>query len=127
MERLELAAAKSSPAVCFDAEAQIFSISGESYPEDTAKFYLPLLEWLREYFRSTDPDQAFVFRFDISYCNSSSVKVFMDLLYLLDLTAETGRAVTVEWCYDGENENAFETGEELREDIQFLTFSMIET
>ncbi|MCP4402408.1 MAG: DUF1987 domain-containing protein [bacterium] len=84
MERLELTATESSPAVCFDAEKQIFTISGESYPENTAEFYLPVLAWIKEYFNSTGPEQAFVLKLDISYCNSSSTKVLIDLLYLLD-------------------------------------------
>ena len=126
MERLEIAATRSSPAVRFDADARLFTIAGESYPENTAKFYLPLLKWLEEYFKSTDSEQAFVLTLDIPYCNSSSTKVLMDLLYLLDSAVAEGRAVTVKWLYDTHNENACETGEELQEDFECLTFDLIE-
>ncbi len=38
MENLIIEATKSTPAVHFDAENHVFSIKGESYPENTAKF-----------------------------------------------------------------------------------------
>lgn len=125
MEGLKVAATKSSPEVCFDAEDRIFRIAGESYPEDTAKFFIPLFDWLEEYLGSLEPDRAFVLTLDIPYCNSSSTKVLMDLLYLLDKAASNGREVKVNWVYDPDNDNAIETGEELVEDIEFLSFHLV--
>ena len=36
------------PAVDFDPETGICEIGGESYLEDTAKCYAPILDWLNE-------------------------------------------------------------------------------
>ena len=124
-QRLHIRATTSSPEIFFDAERRRFSIQGESYPEDTAKFYLPPLRWLKEYLDTADLREPFVLTLDVSYCNSSSTKVLMDLLYLLDKSAEKGRPVTVRWLYDEQNDNAYETGEELQEDIEFFRFKLI--
>ena len=39
------------PRVSFDAETGICDISGESFMEETYKFYSPLMEWLEKYLK----------------------------------------------------------------------------
>jgi hypothetical protein len=124
-QRLHIAATASSPEIFFDAERKIFGIRGESYPEDTARFYLPPLRWLKDYLDTAELQEPFVLNLDMPYCNSSSTKVLMDIFYLLETSAKAGRTVTVRWLYDKQNEHAYETGEELREDVEFLHFKLI--
>ena len=52
MQAIHLKPTKESPEVILDRENGIFSITGVSLPEDVKEFYMPLIEWFREYFKS---------------------------------------------------------------------------
>ena len=45
MESLNIKGTYDTPTVVFSPESSTFEISGRSYPEDTAEFYIPVLEW----------------------------------------------------------------------------------
>ena len=123
MENIDIAATVSSPEVHFDAAQQSLSLTGESYPENTAEFYLPILRALQDTLEKKD--QAFTLTLEIIYANSSSSKMLLDMLDLLDEAAAGGKEVTVNWYYDPKNETTREVGEEFREDIEHLTFHLI--
>ena len=123
MENVRIAATISSPEVRFDAAKHIVDITGESYPENTAEFYQPVLRILQEALQH--PEQPFTVNLEIIYANSSSSKVLMDIFDMLDEAAANGKPVTVNWYYDPENETALEVGEEFREDLESLDFHLI--
>lgn len=123
MENLYIAATISSPEVRFDAAQQILEMTGESYPENTAEFYLPIIRVLQEAVR--EPDLPFTLSLEIIYANSSSSKVLMDMLDMLDEAAAEGKTVNVNWYYNADNENAKEVGEEFQEDIESLSFHLL--
>lgn len=123
MENLYIAATISSPEVRFDAAQQSLEMTGESYPENTAEFYLPIIRVLQEAVR--EPDLPFTLSLEIIYANSSSSKVLMDMLDMLDEAAAEGKTVNVNWYYNADNENAKEVGEEFQEDIESLSFHLL--
>jgi hypothetical protein len=125
MENLHIAATKSSPEIHFDCEQRILEIKGESYPENTAAFYAPVLSWIEVYLDSLKQQDVRV-NMEIIYSNSSSSKVLMDFLELLDEAASKGNSITVNWIYHVENEGALEAGEEFREDLESLTFHFVQ-
>ncbi|MGM0593180.1 MAG: SiaC family regulatory phosphoprotein, partial [Pseudomonadota bacterium] len=58
--------------------------------------------------------------------NSSASKGLMNIFDMLDEAAEEGRTVTVNWRSHPENEMAIEYGEEFEEDLENITFNMVE-
>ncbi|MBI3501925.1 MAG: DUF1987 domain-containing protein [Bacteroidetes bacterium] len=123
-----------SPKVVFDPLKNFFEISGESRPENTSKFYIPLLEWLQQYqsvlYWEKDkvnniPPKIFEFKFD--YFNSTSAKFIMDVLLQLDKMAQEGYPVKAKWYYDRRDEDMKESGEEFSKLLKKLQIEFIET
>ncbi|MFK5892401.1 MAG: DUF1987 domain-containing protein [Pseudomonadota bacterium] len=125
METLEITATKSSPEINFNAATNTLSMIGESYPENTAKFYEPIFLWLEEYINSLE-DQQVTFNLELIYFNSSSSKALMDIFDLLEDASEEGKNIIINWIYDEDNDAALEYGEEFAEDIESLTFNLVE-
>ncbi len=125
MENLEISATKSSPEINFNASNYTLSMIGESYPENTSQFYEPVYKWLDDCIASLD-DQEMVFNIELIYFNSSSSKVLMDLFDTLEDACDEGKNIIVNWIYDEENDSALEYGEEFAEDMEALTFNLVE-
>ncbi|MCQ2975306.1 MAG: DUF1987 domain-containing protein [Bacteroidales bacterium] len=90
------------PTVNFDASTGICELAGESYLEETTKFYQPLFEWIKEY---TDTVKGpLIFNFKLSYFNTSSSKCLVDILDMLKNYQKNGGSVTVNWYYDDSDE-----------------------
>lgn len=123
MQELRIDPTKSSPRVHFDPVRHVLEITGESYPENAAKFYAPVFEWLGLYLAGLG-DQAVTVNLNISYFNSSSSKALMNLFDLLDEACRNGRRIEVNWRYDEDNETALECGEEFKEDVSDLPFNL---
>jgi hypothetical protein len=125
MQALEISASKSSPAISFDAQTNILAVSGESYPENTAQFYEPVFEWIEEYIEKLE-DQQVIVNMELIYFNSSSSKVLMDIFDILEEACDEGKNIVLNWIYDEDNDAALEYGEEFAEDIEALTFNLVE-
>ncbi len=125
LEVLEIKATKSSPQIEFNASSHTLSIVGESYPENTAKFYAPVFNWIERYMGALD-DQETIFNVELIYFNSSSSKALMDIFDILDDACKEGKKITLNWIYDEDNDAALEYGEEFAEDIEKLVFNLVE-
>jgi SiaC family regulatory phosphoprotein len=125
MENLIIEETKSSPSISLNAQTRVFEISGESYPENAAKFYAPVIEWLDIFFQGQSQKPVIV-NITLHYFNSSSSKVLMDIFDLLDNAHAKGTPVTVNWRYHEENDTAIECGEEFKDDIEHLKFHMVQ-
>lgn len=123
MQNLIIEKTRSTPYIHFDTDTGYLQIKGESYPENVAKFYTPILEWLREYLEQGSGDMTVEFK--ITYFNSSSSKVLLTILDLLEQGIVNGRKILVKWVCDKDNDVAIECGEEFKEDLSQLPF-MIE-
>lgn len=126
MDKLVIEATRSSPAIEFDAETGRLWIKGESYPENAAAFYAPVFAWLKEFLANLAADAAMQVDLEILYLNSSSTKVLLNFLDLLEQTAQHGVSVVVNWHYDPDNEAILECGQDLSEELQTLTFNLVE-
>lgn len=125
MNNLLIEKAQSTPTINFDVLTNILKISGESFPENTAKFYAPVLEWLKEYVEQLDSDTEVIMEFNIIYFNSSTSKIFMTIFDMLESAVENGKKICINWRYDEKNETALECGEEFKEDLDVLPFNLI--
>lgn len=124
METLIIEQTQSTPYIYFDRTTNVLIIKGESFPENSAKFYAPVLEWLREYLEELK-DEKVTMQFEIIYFNSSTSKVYMTIFDLLQEASEKGKDITVLWLCDKENETAIECGEEFKEDLGSLPFRIV--
>lgn len=122
MQNLLIEKTRSTPFIDFNAQTGCLRIKGESFPDNAAKFYMPVLEWIDIYLKQ-EPEQARV-EFEITYFNSSSSKVFMMLLDKLENESTKGRNIMVKWICDEVNDIAIECGEEFKEDVHQLPFEI---
>ncbi len=125
MENLNIPATKSSPEINFDTQTNILSITGESYPENTTQFYEAVFVWLEEFIEALETQEV-AFNIELIYFNSSSSKVLMDLFDTLEEASEDDKNIVVNWIYDEDNEASLEYGEEFAEDMESLTFNLVE-
>ena len=124
MNHLVMEKTASTPAVDFDPDTCVLRITGESFPENAAKFYAPILAWIGELRERSDCPPV-VLECDILYFNSSTSKILMNLFDTLEDLVLGGRSVTVRWLCREDNETAVECGEEFREDLDNLPFEIV--
>jgi len=86
------------PTVNFNADTGICVIEGESYMEETFKFYSPLLDWLKEY--TKQESKKLTFNFKLTYFNTSSSRLILDMLDVLRKYKENGNEAEINWFYD---------------------------
>ncbi|MCB2194996.1 MAG: DUF1987 domain-containing protein [Bacteroidetes bacterium] len=101
MENITLTSSPTTPyfpEVIFDASKGVCEISGESYMEETYKFYLPLINWLKEY--TKEVNKPVELNIKLIYLNTSSTKCVLDMLEILKDYEDAGGKVKVNWYYD---------------------------
>ncbi len=113
-----------TPGIYFYFSKHTLEISGESYPENTSEFYTPIFERLRGYLAGIT-DQAVSVTLYLTYFNSSSSKIIINLFDLLEESASESKNITVNWRYKEGDTDAREFGEEFAEDLEFLTFKLV--
>ena len=113
MNPIVISATEDTPGVRLDAASDIFEISGRSLPEDVVKFYKPILDWLDEYAQS--PNAQTVFDFKLSYFNTASSKIILDVLMKLEGMHDDGKNITIKWHFTSDDEDMEEAGREYSE------------
>ncbi|MBN1131765.1 MAG: DUF1987 domain-containing protein [Bacteroidales bacterium] len=126
MEKLMIEQTDDSPFIILDKEQNRFEISGKSLPEDVIEFYLPVMNWLRNY--KNDPSGKTEFHFKLIYFNTASSKLILDILMILEEIRETGNEVAVKWYSMPGDEDMREAGEEYSEMInlpfEYMTYEI---
>jgi hypothetical protein len=122
MENLFIAATAASPEVDFRFDQNVLSLRGESYPENAAAFYTPIVERLNAWL---DDCAAALITVEVTltYFNSSSTKMLFSMFDALDQAASSGKRVLVNWYRDEEDETILEFGEELQTDFTAIKFN----
>jgi hypothetical protein len=103
MRKLFIEETFQSPRVTIDPDNNVFEIKGNSFPNNAFRLYSPVVEWLDEYAANPNKETVFVFR--ISYQNSSSRKMFNEILKRLERMMEGGHKVRIDWYYDQGDED----------------------
>ena len=123
MNNFKLAATQYTPEILLEAYG-VIDIKGKSYPENTFEFYLPIMNWLKEYFIEKSSPKHLTVNIEITYFNSSSSKLFFDLFDILDEHKEDFD-ITINWIYDKENDSAKEAGEDFIEDFTNMKINLV--
>ncbi|NWA25996.1 DUF1987 domain-containing protein [Pseudomonas gingeri] len=122
MDNFYIEATPTSPEVDFRFDQNLLTIKGESYPENAAAFYAPVLQQLRAYLASRE-DTTITTHIALAYFNSSSTKMLFSIFDALDKAAQVGNEMQVNWYHDEEDETIFEFGEELKADFTAIIFN----
>ncbi len=122
MRNLYIKGNKHSLDVTCDGGLGILVLKGASYPDNSVEFYEPTFKWTKEYiFKTRKPIQVDL---KLQYIDTSSTKCIFDLLEILETYLEKGGEIRINWYYEEDDDDMFETGEEFAEDTD-LTFNMI--
>jgi SiaC family regulatory phosphoprotein len=124
MKSFHLEATDDTPKVTLNAEAGTFEFIGNSYPENSNKFYTPVLEWLKE-FISTGPTKQVVASFNFDYFNTSSAKYILEILRQIEDYHKAGNNCKVFWHYFEEDTDMLEAGEDYERTIG-VPFELVE-
>jgi hypothetical protein len=122
METIKIQGTEDTPKIMLDAENDLLEISGRSLPEDVSSFYEPVLNWLNEY--AENPSKKTVFNFKLTYFNTASSKLLLDILMKLEEMHEKGHDVLIRWHYPEDDEDMAEAGEEYA-DIVDVPFEQV--
>lgn len=129
LENLHLPGTASTPAVDFLFDTHQLTLTGESYPENAAAFYSPLLARVQEYLDARlaalaqeEAPAATEVHVSLAYFNSSSTKMLFSLFHLLHQAAERRLPVALHWYHDQDDDIAAEFGQELHIDFPVLDF-----
>ena len=112
MRALQIKEDDSTPKVIMDKENNIFEISGISLPEDVISFYEPVLNWINDYLKEANLSTEI--SINLSYFNTSSSKVILEILSLFDNLAERGLMVSASWYYLEMDDDMLATGKEFQ-------------
>ena len=123
MNPIIISSTEDTPGIRLDATNDIFELSGRSLPEDVVKFYKPILDWLDEYAQS--PNEKTVFEFKLTYFNTASSKIILDILMKLEGIHNNGNSITIKWYYPSDDEDMMEAGEEYA-DIVDIPIELVE-
>ena len=103
-ENLNRKAHEDTPYVHLDVNGYC-KIEGKSYPEDIATFYIPIVKWFEKYNEFGRKD--LVLDMNVSYFNSASSKVFIDIFERLEDIKN--KSVTINWHYPKNDEELLES------------------
>jgi hypothetical protein len=122
METIKIQGTEDTPKIILDAENEVMEISGRSLPEDVSAFYEPVLNWLNEY--AENPNKKTIFNFKLTYFNTASSKLLLDILMKLEEMHENNNDVLIRWHYPEDDEDMEEAGEEYA-DIVDVPFEQV--
>ncbi len=119
MESYILESTRVSPQIRFIPEEGLLELRGRSSPEHPLQLYQPLIDKLDQYV--CNGSQALIINFELDYFNTSSSKCIYELLKKAGKMFEMGKALTVNWYYEEDDEDMMEQGEDFSDllDIVF--------
>lgn len=111
MTNLIIERTQQTPEISLEANGD-FSIKGISTPHNVQKFYQPVFDWLRAY-KDSEPARVNLV-LEMEYLNTSSSRMFVELLLLINSLKANGTIVKIVWRYEEDDEDIFDLGEDLR-------------
>jgi len=111
-----------TPSIKLNADTGVCEIVGESYLENTADFYDPILDWIEEY--AQEVRKPLIFNVRLTYFNTSSSKSILDIMLGLRKYQTEGGQVTINWYYPDDDLDLLAEAEDFSEDCR-IPFNMI--
>lgn len=135
MENLVIQSTANTPSIECDLASNQITIEGESRPENVRAFYAPLFTWIDDYETkiasqsSSDASKMINLNLKLEYFNSSSLKIFMEVIDRLKKISGTSSKfhLGVNWYYQEDDEDILDSGKEVEKMIgvkfNFISFS----
>ena len=111
-----------TPTIKVNPETGQILIEGRSNPENSAKFYKPLIEWFDEYIKK--PAVSTEMHIRLEHFNTSSSKCILDVFKRVKNLKEMGVPYLINWYYEDDDEEMLETIE-IYEHLTKLEFNKI--
>ena len=108
MDKLQIAATRTSPEILLDHEKGFVSIKGKSLGQDSNVFFEPVFSWVESYFK--DPQSRTIVELNLEYFNSTSSKLIVDLLFRMKSWAPENHEISVKWFYEAGDDDLLEQG-----------------
>jgi hypothetical protein len=124
MKPLYIEPTDDTPKVNLDADAGVFEFVGNSYPENSSKFYTPVLDWIKEFIKD-NPKKRIVASFNFDYFNTSSAKYILEILRLIEDYGNLGNESLIKWFYFEEDTDMLEAGEDYQRTVK-VKFELIQ-
>ncbi len=123
MDNIKIEGSPKTPHIEFDKQSGLLLIHGRSIPENSIDFYKPVIDWLDQY--AIEPAEETVVNVQLEYFNTSSSKCILDVFKKLEAIKKSGKAITVKWHYEEDDEDMLEAGEDYDAIID-IPFEMVE-
>jgi hypothetical protein len=120
MVQFDIAATDRTPHIQVHSKGGIISFEGESYPEDVATFYGPVVAAITELMTVATEINA---SFHLIYVNSSSMKALYRVFELIQLKHESQVPVKIDWKFEEDDDVMQELGEDFKDRFPELNFN----
>lgn len=117
MNKLIIPEEKNTPNVILDVENATYRFFGKSFPENSKKFYQPVLDWIENYSPENGANAEVNFYF--YYLSSSSVIAILEILKRLIRWKQQGVQVSINWSYDEDDDEMKRIGEDYMRIVDF--------
>jgi len=108
---------KSSPSIVFDEEGSIFKVEGISTLVNAIEFYDSAIGWLNH--NEANLSTPIDFQFHLPYFNSASMKGILMLMQRIKQGADSGRAWSISWNVEDDDEFLLDAAESFEETLEF--------
>lgn len=113
MSKLDIAATDRTPEIHLSTDDGIFSMRGESFPEDVAAFYGQVILAIDDL--GSRLQRALTVDIAMVYINSSSIKAMFRIFEGLENVRKNGQAVTITWHFQDDDDIMQELGEDFKD------------
>ena len=110
MDRLIIEREPNTLKIVLDKDNKIFLFEGRSLPENTVKFFEPVMNWISSY--KNEPADETIVSMNFVYFNTSSAKLLLQILREFDSIHKAGNPVKIIWHYMVDDTDIQEAGEE---------------
>ncbi len=110
MENLIIHSTEETPEINFNINGQLL-IKGVSIPENITNFYTPIINWIIALDKNLP--QSINLTFEIEYINTSSTRVFIDIIKQINVMKERCSDTVITWNYVEDDEDIFDLGKDL--------------
>ncbi len=112
---LNISATKNTPLVIGSMTKGFLKFDGSSFPENSKKFYEPLMLWVSE---SKKVTSQFSIETNFNYISSSSLIAILNLLKRFQSLYGADN-VTLKWYYEEDDEDILKIAEDYRKIVDF--------
>lgn len=123
LTKLEIKSTRDTPYILLDMENNQFEMKGNSLPENTNRFFEPVLKWIDTYV--SGPNKSTHLVCDLEYFNSSSAKMIYNIFLEFEKITESGNSVHISWYFASGDDLIEEKGLEYKS-ILTIPFELIE-